>query len=744
MKRSVAWVVVPLCLFAAAAAGGQQPIASLVPADAFLTVWYDGGHPGFRQTPLHKFFQEPEVVQTLKQFEPLRDRWLIKEMNEEAGGDLWSVLRVATGCEIVLALAQRPDVGEPDLLLAARVGAGDGPARRAAADLQKLILATGRADTTRELTIGALKIVSQEDKKGERRYLGFAGPFFVLASDEALLKNALSPLSKKLALPADAERAVLRVHYDHAALLRAFADDIKKNVGTEKILEALGLGAVRSAGFAFVPRGTRLVTTFQIDMPDAARRAGVTQWLAELPPVDRDLLKMVPRDSVMFAATSLDLATAWDQAWAIVEGIDPAAANDGAQALAAFEAQIGLKLRDGLLKHFGRGTVMVGGFGGLMLGGSSTVVQRVRNGDALEAAVKLLAGRLPALLEELPMAGFLGGARAEVRTFQYRGHACNYLWMAGMPALMMPGSVPCYARVDDIFIFSSHPLHLKEHLDFLVDKQPSILDHPEYRALQEAIPERASMISFGTWPDTIEAAYNTAAPLLNLLQGIPDLPAPLDVADLPSSRLLRRYAKGAVSYAVFDRGRLRVDVQGDGLSVLNPQVAPVAGVAILAGMLLPALARSRTEARRIRDRANLNQIAKGCAIYLNEHGDNRFYPSGLAELIDKGVLPDKTVFVSARDPDPPKLPNGVPCSFVSCFDKYPKRQFRDDFPPNMAMAWDRIAFPNSQGFRSVLFFDSHVEWVDAARFEQLLAELDKMVKQGTPLRRPKGAAGGEL
>ena len=86
----------------------------------------------------------------------------------------------------------------------------------------------------------------------------------------------------------------------------------------------------------------------------------------------------------------------------------------------------------------------------------------------------------------------------------------------------------------------------------------------------------------------------------------------------------------------------------------------------------------------------------------------------------------------------------MPCSFVSCFDKYPKRQFRDDFPPNVVTAWDRIAFRNSQGFRSVLFFGSHVEWADPDRFEQLLKELDEMVKQGTPLRRPKGAAGGEL
>ena len=96
----------------------------------------------------------------------------------------------------------------------------------------------------------------------------------------------------------------------------------------------------------------------------------------------------------------------------------------------------------------------------------------------------------------------------------------------------------------------------------------------------------------------------------------------------------------------------------------------IAIIAILAGMLLPALARAREEARRIRCRNNLNQLAKGMATYLNEHGDNRFYPwpagrkgcgsednpdfggaEWLATLYWTRVLPDPGVYVCPSSPD---------------------------------------------------------------------------------------------
>jgi len=85
----------------------------------------------------------------------------------------------------------------------------------------------------------------------------------------------------------------------------------------------------------------------------------------------------------------------------------------------------------------------------------------------------------------------------------------------------------------------------------------------------------------------------------------------------------------------------------------------VAVAALLVAWLMLRIQKAREEARRMRCRGNLNQLAKGFATYLNEHGDNRFYPypmgrgtrpdtfngaEWLAALYWSGVIPDPGVF----------------------------------------------------------------------------------------------------
>lgn len=744
MKRGVTWPLLILSLAASGLLGAERAIESFLPADAFLAATYDGGHPGFRQTPLYRFFQEPEVAAALKQFQPLFDK-IADEAAKEGGVDLRAIARMAFTTRWAVALTRgAAEKGEPAVVVAWHVGAEGGATRAAADALRESLLGAGKPDTAQDVEIAGFRLTAQQDKTGDPMLFGFAGQFFVLGNDKAALTRALDPAAPKLKLPAAAERAVFRVRYDHPAMEKAFAAQLAEDPQAKKVLDGLGISGIRSLEFALVPRGKRLVTQFQIELRDGAERVGLAKWLTDSPPVDRELLKMVPRDAMLFYATSLDLGGLWDEVWATIERIDPDAAAEARQGLAQLEQRLGLKVRDGLLKPLERGTVVLSQGGG-WLGGGAIVVQRTGAPEALEAAIVQVVNRLDLVLAGAGVGRIrMGAVRTQLKPFTYRGHRCHYLWLMGMPAVLIPGSAPCYARLGKTFIFAQHPLHLKSYLDFITDKGPSVLDNPDFRALQGVIPEKACLISFAAWPDTIVSLYNTLGPFLMLMQGIPDMPAALDVANMPSSRLLRRYSRGAVLYSVFENGRYRVELQGDGLDYLSPQAAPLGAVAVLAGMLLPALTSARTEARRIRDRNNLNQIAKGMATYLNEHGDNRFYPASLGELWDKKVIPDPGVFISPLDRAPPKLPNGLACSYVSCFDKYPKRQFLDDFPPNVAMAWNRISFPGQGGGRSVVFMDSHVEWVDEARFQELMKQLDEEVKRNTRPRGAKRPAGGRL
>lgn len=176
----------------------------------------------------------------------------------------------------------------------------------------------------------------------------------------------------------------------------------------------------------------------------------------------------------------------------------------------------------------------------------------------------------------------------------------------------------------------------------------------------------------------------------------------------------------------------------------------IAIIAILAGMLLPALQAAREQARRAKCQNNLNQLAKGFATYLNEHGDNRFYPCPLGRGLDPddfngaewlaslywiGVVPEPGVYICPSSPDDNAegddlgTHHAVSGTFGSQTVSYAGMHYRsltdysgnprpgaiqDDYPPNMPMACDDTqgainhGVP-ANGYMSVVFFDSHVE-----------------------------------
>ncbi len=186
-------------------------------------------------------------------------------------------------------------------------------------------------------------------------------------------------------------------------------------------------------------------------------------------------------------------------------------------------------------------------------------------------------------------------------------------------------------------------------------------------------------------------------------------------------------------------------------------------LAAVAVLLSGALSRAREEARRIRCRNNLNQLAKGMATYLN-CGDNRFFPTPLgrtrnpntyngaewlAALYWTGTIPDPGVFICPSTTDTNR--DGVDIgsimeapTFGSQTVSYAGMHYnsdtseagaiRDDYPPNKPMGSDDTQGDINHGTQenggmAILFFDSHVEF-------RTNTELD--------LRRAVGQRGGLL
>jgi hypothetical protein len=155
------------------------------------------------------------------------------------------------------------------------------------------------------------------------------------------------------------------------------------------------------------------------------------------------------------------------------------------------------------------------------------------------------------------------------------------------------------------------------------------------------------------------------------------------------------------------------------------------------------------EARRARCKNNLNQLGKGMATYLNEYGENRFYPcplgrgatansyngaEWLASLYWTRVIPDPNLFLCPSSADNnsngkdigSQKANDCGGQFGSQTVSYAGMWWksantatggviRDDFPANEPMACDDTQGginhgDATNGGMSILYFDTHVDF----------------------------------
>ena len=279
MKRRMLGIALLLCVLPAA--GGERRAAAYVPADCWLTVCYDGSHPGLKDTPLHQFLQEPEVRAALAQWQPLLDK-LYETMDEGSGLPASAVVRATYGAESAVGLGRPDPAGGPQALVASvRVGGAESVARQALDRMVGALREQAEPDTVKETQVGAAKVLSLVARDGGPAHFCFDGEFLIAGNSEPLLRRAVTGEGESLAAKLGEERAALRVRYDHPAALKHFGDQI--DAPGRRVLDALGLGAVRTVEVLVVPRGKRLVLELAIDMPEAAKGAGLARWLADAP-----------------------------------------------------------------------------------------------------------------------------------------------------------------------------------------------------------------------------------------------------------------------------------------------------------------------------------------------------------------------------------------------------------------------------------------------------------------------------
>ena len=161
----------------------------------------------------------------------------------------------------------------------------------------------------------------------------------------------------------------------------------------------------------------------------------------------------------------------------------------------------------------------------------------------------------------------------------------------------------------------------------------------------------------------------------------------------------------------------------------------IAIIAILAGMLLPALARAREEARKMKCRNNLRQLGQAMTQYLDNFGKSRYYPypsqtvfngaDWLSCLYWSGTITESGVYLCPSSVDDNLSGSELgtygrsatwssdSCSYAAKgkLNNY-NEALTDTYPTDTVMASDDTeGRPNHEGSGySLLYFDSHVEF----------------------------------
>jgi prepilin-type processing-associated H-X9-DG protein len=141
------------------------------------------------------------------------------------------------------------------------------------------------------------------------------------------------------------------------------------------------------------------------------------------------------------------------------------------------------------------------------------------------------------------------------------------------------------------------------------------------------------------------------------------------------------------------------------------------GAPVLAGVLMPALVRARSTARRVACSSNLRQIGLGLTVYKTERGR---WPERLAAL-SPDYLQGAAVFRCPTDPHPERTEGGVPMSY-----RYVGR-LRPQLEPEVILVFDKRG--NHPDGRNVLFADTHVEFLSEPEFARRMQRSLELLKE---------------
>ena len=692
-----------------------EELTRVLPDDVLGFVATSGGESlkaGFEKSILGRVWNDPGLQAFAKSIEQAVMPKIEQEIDDpEAADTIKDVLgyaKLALGRPIAVGAARKQGGEGPPVFGFVILNAGPHKAEIASA-LGKLESLAGEGDIV-DVTVGGLKMHGHRQADEVSLYWGWVGSYLVVAvndSEGLALEHLSAPRTTTPAylrtVPGTDDAIV--VHYDIKAITSIVtvliqSEDSPVPAGlVTSVLQQLGLSNIKAitarAGFA----GPDVVSNSLVEMP--APRTGL---FANLKPINMSMFDMVDAGAMNATAVNCDPGGMYDT---VLGAIKTAAGEDFAeveQGIAAVESQLKFKIRQGLLESLSGEMVFYS-----LPSGMST--QSPMGGFVFIAGLKdagLWEQTLGAIGE---FAAAKSGGMVQVSSQELDGRTVH-TW-AIMP-LAMAQIMPTWTVVGDRAVIASSPAILSGAVEQISSGTKSIRSTEGFRTATAELP--ANLISLRYSDSKLQFTQLMTAlqqfwPMATMFATRAELKLPMI---LPNLSHIAEDMGPSSQYSWFDDRGLRSRYRGPGL---EPSLGAVAGGAIGAGVLMPALARARQQARHVVSMSNLKQLGLATIMYADDH-DGKF-PESFEQM--REYYRDSKILESPQKPAGFDGPSYIYVKGHSRAAKSPATQV--------------VIYENPEYLRDnipAVFLDGHVERMTQARFVEALEATYKQLGREMP------------
>jgi hypothetical protein len=635
-----------LPLLALGAARAEFRLQDLLPEGTLLfaeTPSANAFREAFKKTRLYAFFQDEEIRHFGgSAFEALvkNVEGFTKDFEKELGLPWDKAWELPTGqAAFAVPSVAQDDDRQPDLVLALDCAGRRETLLKAVAFARKAY--EERSKKKAEVwKAGDDEVVSGELGGDVRFHLSVLGDALVAATWKGTMEDLAAafrkPRAKPLSRAAAFQRAREKVGGKELffyADVAGFVKGVKERLGEDerKAVRALGLEGFTTASGALTV-GDRFVTE-RFFLGVTGEKKGLARFLSLKGAATG--FEAAPDNALQFLSFSVDVPELYDTVIDILKGTDEVEAQRALDAIAEFEKQVGLSLKDDLFAAFGPRVWAYSALPAEGLVPDAVTCFEIKDAARFDKCLASALKNIPADLGEV----LFRGKKIQYFKFKQPGGF-------GEPARLFLSTVYFLRDGDKLYTSggASIPMGfgganaLKRHV--LRQEKPRLAAAPAVRDWLGGKTGGASLVFYLDLERIFTVAYNTLAPFLTLFkETLGAGPGAVDLMRIPLGETIGKYLAQTVHLVSVEPEGLRVEgVSASGTSLMTAVYAGAAAV-----VLFPAIERATAEAKTSGCKAQCSSVFFAM---VSHHGEKQKYPDRtgrafLKQLKDLGYLDEE-------------------------------------------------------------------------------------------------------